>query len=99
MTCGNSTNAPTKPTKATGMSLFMIASGAETTLEHLERLVEMASERLINVNPSATLETLMSEMANTQTLIEAAQLYIRQMGEFVGQAYDLSAHMPKEYAE
>jgi hypothetical protein len=83
----------------TSTSLFHIASAAETTLDHLDHLVKMASEKLSNLSRFADVNTILEETEATQTLLDAVALYLGKIGDSVEAMYRQSSAMPKTKAE
>lgn len=99
MTKVDSNSVANAQSAVTSTSLFHIASNAETTLDHLERLVQMASEKLSNLSRFADVNTIFEETEATQTLLDAVALYLGKVGNSVEAVYQQSSAMRKTKAE
>lgn len=88
-----------KHSKVTSMSLFLLASNTETTLDHLERLVKLTSEKLWNLGPAAGVEGILQQTAEAETLLDAVALYLGKIGDSVEEMYQVSRAIPKTRAE
>jgi division protein CdvB (Snf7/Vps24/ESCRT-III family) len=99
MTAVDSTSASNTKIEVTSRSLFDIASNTETTLDHLDRLVKMASEKLENLSPYADVRAILAETEAIQTLLDAVALYLGKMGDSVNAMYLQSRAMPETKAE
>ncbi len=99
MTKSDFTSANNVQSAVTSTSLFYIASDAETTLDHLDKLVKMASERLSNLSRFGDVDAVFNETEATQTLLDAVALYLGKMGNSVEAIYQQSRKIKKTIAE
>lgn len=95
MTKADSNSANNAQSAVTSTSLFHIALDAETTVDHLDQLAKMMSEKLSNLSRFGDMETVFSEIACTQTLLDALTLYLGKIGDSVEAIYQQSKIMPK----
>ncbi len=99
MTKSDSTLANNAQSPVTSTSLFHIASDAETTLDHLDKLVQMASEKLSNLSRLGDIDAVFDQTEAAQTLLDAVALYLGKLGDSVEAMYLQSRAMPKTQAE
>lgn len=91
MTTANNSTAKTPVTRA---SLFDIACKAENTLEHLTVLINASTGKLSNLKRSDPASLILAETEVTQTFLDAAGLYIKNLEDAIEEMYKQAWAMP-----